>query len=99
VEICVASHPAIAECAIVPMPSEVHGEQACAYVVMRGKSKAPSVSELGDFLQGVGLAKFKWPERVEVIDALPATKVGKLDKAPLREMIARQVAEEQRVRA
>jgi non-ribosomal peptide synthetase component E (peptide arylation enzyme) len=99
VEICVASHPSIAECAIVPMPSEVHGEQACAYVVMRGKSKAPSVTELGEFLQGVGLAKFKWPERVEVIDALPATKVGKLDKAPLREMIARQVSEEKRVRA
>jgi non-ribosomal peptide synthetase component E (peptide arylation enzyme) len=38
-------------------------------------------------LQGLGFAKFKWPERIEVIESLPLTKVGKLDKALLREEI------------
>jgi len=99
VESCVASHPAIADCAVVPMPSEVYGEQACAYVVLRAKSRTPTVEEMGKYLESLGLAKFKWPERIEAIDAIPATKVGKPDKAPLREMIAAVVAQEQRVRA
>jgi hypothetical protein len=43
-------------------------------------------------MKDLGFAKFKWPERVEVIDALPLTKVGKLDKAPLRERIRKQLA-------
>ncbi len=42
------------------------------------------MAELGRHLEGLGFAKFKWPERVEVIEALPLTKVGKLDKAALR---------------
>jgi 2,3-dihydroxybenzoate-AMP ligase len=44
--------------------------------------------ELQAHLQGYGLAKFKWPERIEAIEALPTTKVGKLDKQPLRTLIA-----------
>jgi len=99
VEACVASHPAVADCAVVPMPSEVYGEQACAYIVLRGKGKAPTVEEMGTHLESVGLAKFKWPERIEAIDAIPATKVGKQDKQPLREAIAALVAQEKRVRA
>jgi 2,3-dihydroxybenzoate-AMP ligase len=100
VEACVASHPAIADCAVVPYPSDSHGEQACAYIVLRNKTKAsPSVDEMGQYLESLGLAKFKWPERIEVIDAIPATKVGKQDKAPLRAMIAAQVEQEKRVRA
>jgi len=44
----------------------------------------------------LGLAKFKWPERIEVLEALPLTNVGKLDKAPLRERLSKETETETR---
>ena len=35
-----------------------------------------------------GVAKFKWPERIELVEELPRTKVGKIDKANLRGVVA-----------
>ena len=52
------------------------------------------MTELGEFLIKLGVAKYKIPERIETIDAFPLTKVGKADKVKLREMIAAQVAKE-----
>jgi non-ribosomal peptide synthetase component E (peptide arylation enzyme) len=48
---------------------------------------------MSEHMQRIGLAKFKWPERIEVIDALPLTRVGKLEKAKLREDIQRRLSE------
>ena len=52
------------------------------------------MAELSEFLIKLGIAKYKIPERIEIIDAFPLTKVGKADKAKLREMIAAQLAKE-----
>ena len=84
VETAVSTHPAVAGCAVVGMPDPVLGERICVYMVVRHGKAAPTVAELGRHMEAIGLAKFKWPERVEVIDALPLTKVGKLDKAVMR---------------
>lgn len=84
VETAVSTHPAVAGCAVVGMPDAVLGERICAYLVVRHGKSAPTVAELGRHMEAIGLAKFKWPERVEVLDALPLTKVGKLDKAVMR---------------
>ncbi|MGQ0698373.1 MAG: AMP-binding protein [Panacagrimonas sp.] len=89
VEQTLAGHAAVADCAVVAMPDPVMGERACAFVTLQPGKPAPDVAQLGEFLREHGLARFKWPERVEVIDALPVTKVGKLDKAKLRERIAK----------
>lgn len=89
VENAVSTHPTISGCAVVGMPDEVLGERICVYVVVKHGAKAPTVAELAERMAALGLAKYKWPERVEIIDALPLTKVGKLDKAPLREDIRR----------
>jgi 2,3-dihydroxybenzoate-AMP ligase len=88
VEQALTGHPAVSDCAIVGMPDPVLGERACAWIVARPGSPVPSVGELGEFLRDFGLARFKWPERVEGIDVLPLTKVGKLDKEALRTRIA-----------
>ncbi|WP_299847757.1 AMP-binding protein [uncultured Paracoccus sp.] len=88
VERAVMAHPAFTDVAVVGMPSPTHGERICLYAVAAPNSHLPDVRELGAFLKAAGLAVFKWPERIEPIDALPLTKVGKLDKAVLRQRIA-----------
>ncbi|NIC05332.1 AMP-binding protein [Billgrantia bachuensis] len=87
VERAVMAHPAFIDVAVVGMPSPTHGERICLYAVVEPGTTPPSVEELGAFLKEAGLAIFKWPERIEIIDALPLTKVGKLNKAILRQRI------------
>jgi 2,3-dihydroxybenzoate-AMP ligase len=94
VESAVSTHAAIAGCAVVGMPDPVLGERVCVYIVLRGTESAPDIPDIQTHLQTLGLAKFKWPERIEVIDSLPLTKVGKLDKAALRTLIVKQLLEE-----
>jgi len=87
VERAVILHPAFTDVAIVGMPSPTHGEKVCLYGVLAEGQAAPDVKELGAFLKHKGLAIFKWPERIEIIEALPLTKVGKLDKGALQQHI------------
>jgi non-ribosomal peptide synthetase component E (peptide arylation enzyme) len=94
VENLIRAHPAVADVALVAMPDEMLIERACAYLVVRSGMPAPDVKSLGAFLERQGLAKFKLPERIEVVDAFPVTRVGKLDKAALRKAIAEKLAGE-----
>ena len=86
-ENAVCTHGSVHDVAIVGMTDEKLGERICAYIVLRPEASAPTVGELSAFLHQYGLAKFKWPERIEVIEALPLTKAGKLDKSALRLLI------------
>ncbi|VCU69473.1 2,3-dihydroxybenzoate-AMP ligase [Pigmentiphaga humi] len=94
VEGLVTAHPAVVEARLVAMPDPVYGEKGCIYIIPKPGCAAPQVRELADFLVAQGLAKYKCPERVEVIDAFPVTKVGKLDKPALKKMIADKLARE-----
>lgn len=94
VEAFVSAHPAVADAKLVAMPDPLYGEKACVYLVLRPGHGAPSVRELAGFLVGKGLAKFKCPERIELIDVFPLTRVGKLDKLALRAMIAEKLKQE-----
>ncbi len=62
-------------------------------------ARCPDVNELAAFPKDAGLAVFKWSERIEPIDALPLTKVGKRDKVALRKMIAKTIAAEDAAQA
>jgi len=92
VENVIARHPDIADVKVVAMPDRVLGEKACAYLIMRPGRPPLSVKQLGEFLVAQGLAKFKLPERIEATDAFPVTRVGKVDKAALRKLIAEKLA-------
>ncbi|WP_413760821.1 (2,3-dihydroxybenzoyl)adenylate synthase [Streptomyces sp. MMBL 11-3] len=75
------THPAIARAAVVPVPDDYLGERICAYIVPVGTP--PSLPEIKAALTERGLAAYKLPDRVEVVDELPLTGLGKIDKKVL----------------
>ena len=79
--------------AAVAMPDAILGERTCAYVILRPGASL-SLSELVTFLHAQHIAKFKLPERLEVVDAFPLTGVGKISKKDLRDDITRKLAAE-----
>jgi fatty-acyl-CoA synthase len=83
VEQALMAHPAIAEAAVVGRPDERWGEVPVAFVTMRG-ADVPDSAQLREFLRG-RLAGFKLPEAVEVVDELPKTATGKIQRFRLRE--------------
>jgi 2,3-dihydroxybenzoate-AMP ligase len=93
VEIAVNTHPAVSACAVIGVKDKDYGERLCACIVLQPGSEAPDIAKMGSHLQVYGLAKFKWPERIEVLPALPQTAVGKLDKGALRDRFARRTDE------
>ena len=99
VELLLVQHSAVATTAIIGMPDKLFGERVCAFITLREGMQAPTVVELGAFLQQAGLAKFKWPERVEVLAELPLTNAGKLSKPRLKEIINQKLAAEKAVNA
>lgn len=94
VELASASHPKVGAIAIVPMPDPEYGERACAFVIPSPGSADITVAELGRHLEQKGLAKFKWPERVEIVQQFPLTASSKLSKPLLKDMIASKLANE-----
>ncbi|MFI0349049.1 AMP-binding protein [Actinomadura sp. 9N407] len=92
VETLLLRHPAVADVALVAMPDERLGERGCAYAVVRRGHPTPSLTDLCATLEHQGLAKYKWPERLEYVDVLPRTAIGKIYKSALREDIAQRLA-------
>lgn len=80
-------HPAVLSSAVVGMPDRIYGERVCAFVVPKPPATGLTLQQLTQYLQEAGLAKFKWPERLEVIGEFPLTASGKLSKALLRQQI------------
>ena len=75
-------HPLVVEAAVVAMPDVVLGERVCAVLVTSGP--VLSIPDLQSHLGSLGVAKFKWPERVESATSLPRSPVGKIDKKAIR---------------
>jgi 2,3-dihydroxybenzoate-AMP ligase len=92
VEEIILRHPEVVTAALVAMPDQVLGERACAYLVLEDGAEPLTVETLGRHLLGHGLAKYKLPERVEIVTALPLTNVGKVAKNKLREDVAAKLA-------
>jgi cyclohexanecarboxylate-CoA ligase len=86
VEALLYRHPAVAQAAIVAMPDERLGERACAVVVTR-PGQTLDFAGMVLFLKEHKLAIQYIPERLEVLEAMPATPSGKIQKFKLRDMI------------
>lgn len=94
IENLILMHPAVQNVACVPMPDANMGEKMCAFVILRaGQSLA--LKELVAFLLGKEIAKFKLPERLEVLADFPVSTFGKVSKKALGELVTAKLAQEQ----
>jgi len=87
IESLILSHPAVQNVACVPMPDPVLGERTCAFVVPH-RGQRVTLPEIVEHLTEAGIAKFKLPERLELIDELPLSAFGKVSKVTLTKLIA-----------
>lgn len=83
VEDCLHDHPAVANVAVVAMPDPELGETGCAYVRL-AEGESFTYEEMVQHVEDEGIAKQKTPERLEIIEELPKTASGKIEKAVLR---------------
>ncbi|GAC66856.1 (2,3-dihydroxybenzoyl)adenylate synthase [Gordonia soli] len=91
VEQLLVSHPGVANAAVVAMPDPRLGERTCAYLVSVDGTPL-TMAQVQSHLDALGVAKFKWPERLEWLPALPQTNVGKIDKKRLRADVVAKLA-------
>jgi non-ribosomal peptide synthetase component E (peptide arylation enzyme) len=84
IETLLCRHPGVQDVALVGMPDPRLGQRPCVFVVA-SPAGAPTLEDIRRFLDAAGVARFKWPERVEVVDAFPRTPVGKVAKRLLVE--------------
>jgi cyclohexanecarboxylate-CoA ligase len=80
VEPVLMRHPAVHEAAVVPLPDDRLGERACAALLLKPGAEAPTLPELQAFLEAEGVAKYTWPESIQVFDEFPRTPSLKVVK-------------------
>jgi non-ribosomal peptide synthetase component E (peptide arylation enzyme) len=86
IEDILINHPGIREVSIVAMPHARLGETVCAYVIPA--SATLTLTDIVAYLEGAGIARQKFPERLELVSELPRTAAGKVKKDILRQRIA-----------
>lgn len=91
VEFLIQEHPKVMFVAAVGMPDERLGERVCVYIQTKKPGDKLSLEEVVAFLKEKDIAIYKLPERVEVVDELPRTPTGKVQKFKLREDVAKKL--------
>jgi 2,3-dihydroxybenzoate-AMP ligase len=90
IENLILSHPSVKNASCVPVPDPVLGERMCACVLLR-ENASLAFDELKKFLLGKEIAKYKLPERLEIMRDFPLSAFGKVSKKTLTEMITKKM--------
>jgi 2,3-dihydroxybenzoate-AMP ligase len=93
VENLILMHPAVQNVACVPMPDPNMGEKMCAYVILK-TGQSLNLKDLVSFLLTKEIAKFKLPERLEIVPDFPVSTFGKVSKKALGEWVADKLKQE-----
>ena len=93
VENLILAHPSVRNVACVAMPDPVLGEKMCAYTILQAGTSL-DLEDLKDFLLSHEIAKFKLPERLEILDEFPLTTFGKVSKKDLVAMVSKKIRQE-----
>lgn len=94
VEDILLQHPKIHDACVVAMPDERLGERSCAYIVLKSPHHSLSLEEVVAFFSRKRVAKYKYPEHIVVIEKLPRTASGKIQKFLLRKDIIRRLTQD-----
>lgn len=94
VESLLIAHPKVSDAAIVAMPDPIMGEKACAFVILVSGNETFTFAEMTDYLESKRLARYKLPERLEILDFFPLAGDSKINKKKLREIIAEKLQKE-----
>ncbi|EFN9670508.1 cyclohexanecarboxylate-CoA ligase [Escherichia coli] len=94
VEDILLQHPKIHDACVVAMPDERLGERSCAYVVLKAPHHSLSLEEVVAFFSRKRVEKYKYPEHIVVIEKLPRTASGKIQKFLLRKDIMRRLTQD-----
>lgn len=94
VEDILLQHPKIHDACVVAMPDERLGERSCAYVVLKAPHHSLSLEDVVTFFSRKRVAKYKYPEHIVVIEKLPRTASGKIQKFLLRKDIMRRLTQD-----
>lgn len=94
VEDILLQHPKIHDACVVTMPDERLGERSCTYVVLKAPHHSLSLEEVVAFFSRKRVAKYKYPEHIVVIEKLPRTASGKIQKFLLRKDIMRRLTQD-----
>jgi 2,3-dihydroxybenzoate-AMP ligase len=95
VEDYILAHPKVMSVCVVAMPDAAFGEKACAFAILR-EGCALTHEELVAFLQRRDIARFKLPERLEIVNEFPISPAGKILRRELRARIAQLLQSESR---
>ncbi|MBM4761274.1 medium-chain fatty-acid--CoA ligase [Bacillus sp. B15-48] len=91
IENILLQHPNVKEVAVVGMPDERLGERSCAYVVLNQPQDNLNLEAVSAFFSNMNVAKYKYPERIEIIDKMPKNGSCKIQKYILREDIKKKI--------
>ncbi len=94
VEDILLQHPKIHDACVVAMSDERLGERSCAYVVLKAPHHSLSLEDVVAFFSRKRVAKYKYPEHIVVIEKLPRTASGKIQKFLLRKDIMRRLTQD-----
>ena len=96
VEELISGHPKVVQAAAVAMPDPILGERVCAFIKPR-ENENVTLEEIILYLKGKKTSVLYLPERIEVIEEMPLTNVGKVDKKRLREEIREKLRKEEKI--
>ncbi len=88
IEDCLSMHPRIRDVAVVGAPDPVLGERVAVFLVT-DDGKPIDLAEIHEYLSGLDVAKYKWPEQIRCVAELPLGPGGKIKKDVLRSWLSK----------
>ncbi len=82
--------PSVAQVAAIALPDKKYGERNCVVIVLREDCEGLTLGEVRGAMEEFGVAKYKFPDQLEIVESLPTTNVGKIDKSLLRKQLSQQ---------